>query len=89
MAVVRRAKSVRFQGFAARPGTLLPWAAAGLSFVFLAPTGDEPLAYSAGCARCGAPATALPFPTLHPKTTFVERRRRQERWTLKCRCDAR
>ena len=82
MAVLRsRPKLVCVQGFAVRPGFLRPWAAAALSFVVLAPAGDEPLAYSAGCARCGAPATAPPVPTVRP--TFVERKRRQERWTLK------
>lgn len=82
MAVLRsRPKLVCVQGFAVRPGFLRPWAVAALSFVVLAPAGDEPLAYSAGCARCGAPATAPPDPTVRP--TFVERKRRQERWTLK------
>ncbi len=87
MAIVRRRPcSFRIQGFAAPPGAPWSWAAAALSFVFLALTGDEAPAQSGGCARCGAPANlpaTLSVPTLRPKTAFVERTRRTERWTLR------
>ena len=95
MTVVRhRPSSVCAQGFAGPPGTLRPWAAAALSFVFLALAlaGDEATAQNGGCARCGAPAasppaaspqTALAVPTVRPDMAFVERPRRHERWILR------
>jgi Protein of unknown function (DUF2865) len=81
MAFVRRLKSGYVQGVAARPGILRPWAAAVLSFVFLALGGEEP-AQNAGCARCGSTATPHAAPPV-PKTAFAERPRRSEGWRLK------
>ena len=72
-------------GLAVRPTILWLWTATALSFVILALAGDEAPAQSGGCARCGAPAmsssTGLPIQSVHPKTAFVEKRRKQ-RWTL-------
>src|SRR5271155_5158712 len=79
-------RSLCVLGLAARPTILWLWTATALSFVILALAGDEAPAQSGGCARCGAPAmssgTGLPIQSVRPKTAFVEKRRRQQRWTL-------
>ena len=76
---------MRYSDICARSGILGPLAAAAVSFVFLDLRGDEALAQSVGCGRCGAPtvsvspAMALPVPL---RTTF-ERPERQKRWSLR------
>jgi Protein of unknown function (DUF2865) len=84
MAVVRRrSKVICVKRFAARPRNPRPWAAAALSFAFLTLAADETPAQNAGCARCGASVAPPPVAAGQQKAIFVERTRRNERWTLK------
>jgi len=74
--VRRRTKSVCVPRRAARPGTLRPWAAVALSFVFLVLAGREALTQSGGCARCGAQVAIPPAPFRPPAPAPAVRAKR-------------